>query len=137
MLFNHKDKEAEDLAHKACIEAAKRMKGDMPALMLVEQLLTKEERIRIGRRLLIAQAILHGKTRYEINELLSVSPNTYTQVIKWLNKDFSEYTPKPKKVSGPKKTKEFSKPFTYEDMKRRYPMHFLLFTAAEKLFSKK
>lgn len=137
MLHNQKEKQNEDLAHRSCLEAASRMKGNSPALTLVEQLLTKDERIRIGRRILIAQAILHGKTRYEINEKLSVSPNTYTQIRKWLNKEFTTYTPTTKKIKEIKKLKEFTKPFTYADMKRRYPLHFLLFSAAEKLFNKK
>jgi hypothetical protein len=138
MSYRIKKKKVDTLAEEACRHAAARMRGDAPALASVEQLLTPEERIKIGRRVLIAQAILHGKTRYEINELLSVSPNTYAQVRKWLSEELPAYTPKPQKVTSGKqaKKKEYVVPFSYEDMKRRYPMHFLLFAAVEKLFEK-
>jgi len=41
------------------------------------RLLTHKEKVALGRRLLIAEAIKSGKTRMEINERIRVSPNTF------------------------------------------------------------
>lgn len=101
----------------------------------LNNLLTRKEQIKIGRRILITQAILAGKTRFEINNHLSVSPNTFAQIRKWLESEFKEYasayTVKSKPVS---KTKTYVKPFTYEHLKQKYPAHFLLFSLVEELF---
>ena len=125
------------LAITACHEAAVRMSGHNPALHFTERLLTKDEQIKVGRRLLIAEAILKGKTRMEICDKLEVSPNTYRQVRIWLYSEFKQYKPKQQKPAADKKRKQqYTDPFTYEGLKRRYPAHFLLFSVAEALFKK-
>lgn len=104
----------------------------------INQLLTTKEKITIGRRLLIAHAILEGKTRYEINNHIRVSPNTYAQIRKWLAAEAATYeafrkTEKPN--VAPRKT--FVQPFSYEHLKRSYPAHMLVFALVEQLFKTK
>jgi uncharacterized protein YerC len=101
-------------------------------------LLTTKEKVTIGRRLLIAQAILAGKTRMEINNQIHVSPNTFAQINRWLESNQKSYfsTLSPSKVSR-KHISRYTKPFTYEDMERRYPGHFLLFTLVKEIWETK
>lgn len=134
MAYRTKRKNIDLLAKETCLQAAERMTGESPAKHFADQFLTEEEKVKIGRRILIAQAILQGKTRMEINEKLQVSPNTFSGIKKWLNREFTNYHPK--KTNSGEIAKEQTKSFTYSDLKRRYPLHFLLFTAAEKIFTK-
>jgi uncharacterized protein YerC len=104
------------------------------------KLLTTKEKISLGRRLLIAEAIKAGKTRMEINERISISPNTFTQVKRWIDSEQKIYTSAKtnhevsrKHLSRHKQVEKFS----YQDMKRRYPAHFLLFAIVEELWGKK
>jgi uncharacterized protein YerC len=107
----------------------------------ITQLLTKKERIQIGRRILIAQAIAAGKTRYEINNHIKISPNTFTQIKRLLESEFSEsYTSAHKEIKPTKRTSKTSmtepvQHFTYQHLKRSYPGHFLLFSLVEELFT--
>ena len=91
----------------------------------------------IGRRILIAQAILAGKTRYEINNHLSVSPNTFTQIRRWLESELAEYHSA--HATGVKehkvKTLDFKSSRSY--LQRNYPGHYLLFSLVEELFKLK
>lgn len=51
----------------------------------IDNVLTEGEKMAVGRRILVARMILNGHTYYEINEQLQVSPNTFSQVRKWLD----------------------------------------------------
>ena len=131
-------KEIDALAQKACLQAAAKINAHSPAVTFVEQFLTESEQIKIGRRLLIAQAILNGKTRYEINEQLQVSPNMHSRIRKWIQKEFPEYNTlamKSKKLTS-QRTNSRVEPFSYADLKRKYPAHFLFFSIAESIFKK-
>lgn len=102
----------------------------------ITRLLTQKERITIGRRILIAQAILAGKTRYEINNHIQISPNTFTQIKRWLESEFPDYISAHKRtLSETKVQKVRIEPFSYEHLKKKYPAHFLLFSLVEELFS--
>ena len=72
----------DELALKAFSVAAK----SAPDSLLVK-LLTNKEKVALGRRLIIAEAIKAGKTRMEINERISISPNTFTQIKRWIDSD--------------------------------------------------
>ncbi len=107
---------------------------------IVVNLLTNKEKIALGRRLIIAEAIKAGKTRMEINERISISPNTFTQIKRWIDSDQKIYT-------SAKTVRDISRKhaqrrqrvenFSYEDMKRRYPAHHLLFSIVEELWKRK
>ncbi len=106
-----------------------------PTATSLNNLLTTKEQITVGRRILIAQAILAGKTRYEINNHLSVSPNTFAQVRRWLESELTEYTSAYQLVEKrTSKRSEYAEPLSYQDLKRKYPGHFLLVSLVEELF---
>lgn len=100
-------------------------------------LITTREQIKLGRRILIAQAILAGKTRYEVNNHLSVSPNTFAQVHRWLENELKSYSSAyqlhPGKAS--KSHKHSVQKFSIQHFKKAYPGHFLLVSLVEELFS--
>ena len=129
-------KNIDELALRAFTQSTKKGSDNMS----ITQLLTKKERIIIGRRILIAQAILAGKTRYEIQNHMKISPNTFTQVKQWLESEFLDYVPSTKTATPSSCMKNKPKitrvePFSYEAIKRKYPAHFLLFSLVEELFS--
>lgn len=105
---------------------------------VISSLLTKHEKVTVGRRIIIAQGILAGKTRFEINEYIKVSPNTFTQINRWLESELGDYHSAHKQL---KRSREFTSkrivPFSFEHLKRNFPMHFILFTTTEKLLKKK
>lgn len=97
-------------------------------------LLTKKEKILIGRRLLIARAIVAGKTRMEVQAKISVSPNTFTQIRRWVDSEFSDYQPAEQKTKATTTRRERVKPFSLAHLEQKYPAHFLLFTLSKELF---
>jgi uncharacterized protein YerC len=121
------------------LKAFRAVTENTPDSILV-QLLTSKEKIALGRRLIIAEAIKAGKTRMEINERISISPNTFTQIKRWIDSDQKAY-------SGAKTVRDASlknisrhpraDPFTHADMKRRYGAHYLLFSIVEELWKTK
>lgn len=135
------------LTLQALEEAARRMSGTYPAVTLINELLTESEKITLGRRILIAQMILAGKTIGEIRETLRVSPNTYTQTRKWLDSQIPNYDDLLKKIKQEEeakkvqrhekslKVKKYAPANTFQGVKERYPMHFLLFSLAEELLT--
>jgi Trp operon repressor len=72
-------KPAEKVATEAALAATlKRL--DNRADYFINNLMTERERFMIGRRVLISNLILSGYTQMEINQRLSVSPNTFTKI---------------------------------------------------------
>lgn len=107
---------------------------------IIVKLLTDKEKVAIGRRLIIAEAIQAGKTRMEINERISISPNTFTQIKRWIDSDQTIYSSAKTVRDGSKKhvsRRQRVESFSYQDMKRRYPAHHLLFSIVEELWKRK
>lgn len=125
--------EAEALALQAFSEVV----GKQNSITSLDSLLTRSEQITIGRRLLIAHGIIAGKTRAELTERLCVSPNTFAQVRRWVESEFSNYDSAHKRQPETRGDNHWVPPYSYEHFKRVYPGHFLLFSLAEKLFSDK
>jgi uncharacterized protein YerC len=131
-----KIKESEKKATlEALYKAAARTKGDNATETFINEVLTESEQITIGRRLLIGNLILTGHTQYEIQNILGVSPNTFSRINQWVSGSFTDYD-KALKESSPSKNKKASykkvQPFSFEHLQRNYPMHCLLFTLAAK-----
>jgi uncharacterized protein YerC len=103
----------------------------------IANILTKGEKISIGRRLLIAQAIINGTTRRELEDTLGISPNTFAQVNRWLADEFKEYSPftAARKTTRPDSYKHID-PFTLKGLKKTYPGYFLLFSIAEEILQR-
>jgi len=104
----------------------------------LNKVLTEGERVTIGRRLLIAQLILSNKTYFEINEKLSVSPNTYSKVRKWLQSELPDYELVLAQYATTSKTakRQRIKPFSFKHLQKKYPMHFLLVSLTENLLNR-
>jgi Trp operon repressor len=134
------------LVEQTLYEAARRMDGKYPAETFIEKLLTESERNIIGRRLLISQMILAGKSQAEIRYEFSVSPNTFTRTRKWLlqqlpsyNETLEEYKTTQKLKEKTSENKKEPRPdyLSFQAMRYRYPGHFLLFNIAEELLKRK
>ncbi len=133
-------KTAEKTAVRASLEAAVvRLNND--ADLVINNLLTDTERITIGRRLLIANLILSGYTRMEINERLNVSPNMYAKIKRWIAEELPNFESATKVERSRIKTKNkvekpYIDPFSFAALQKKYPMHYLLFTLSKELIKR-
>jgi len=108
----------------------------------IDSVLTESEKTIIGRRILIAKFTLAGFSQPEIHERLQgVSPNTFGRIYKWLNEQFPGYdaalrqSKKEEQQRADKRRKprpEYVDPFSLRGLKRRFPLHFLLFNLVDK-----
>lgn len=135
-----KMKTAEKAAVRASLEAAL-VRLNNNADLFIENLLTETERLTIGRRLLIANLILSGYTRMEINERLNVSPNMYAKIKRWLDDELPQFESTTKIERARIKLKNKAKkiyidPFSFAALQKKYPMHFLLFTLSKELINR-
>jgi len=97
----------------------------------LKDILTLSETVMISRRIQIAKFLLKGKTYEEIMKNLKVSAATIAQVEKWLNNGFGGY----KEIIKRHGKKQLQKkdylpktvtPFTFDHIRKKYPLHFLL-----------
>ena len=101
---------------------------------LLRDLLTESERIMLGRRIWIARLLLRGETYDAIGKKLRAGPGTIREVHRWLKDQFPGYE---EAVSGVDKesdrralaTEAREDPFSLAAIKKKYPLHFLLFPA--------
>jgi uncharacterized protein YerC len=138
------EKKEKKLALDILTQMADQFSGKDGASSFINHVLTEGEKVAIGRRIAVARMVLSGKTYFEVNELLSISPNTFRNVRKWLHEElpgFNDVLERNKKVEEEKALKRSKKyrepvqPFSFADLKRRYPMHFLLFNLADEIIS--
>ncbi len=112
--------------------AAGAMKGRDATKAFLKELLTPSERIMLGRRIWIARLLLSRYTHAEIGEFLEVGPNTIVKVEKWLKKQMPGYRNAIKALEKEMKQRNTKRelaqnPFSLQSLKKKYPMHFLLF----------
>ena len=113
----------------ALYTATASLKGRESIKLFLRDLLTESERIMLGRRILIARYILQGETYRDIEANLRVGSTTITQVQKWLEDQMPGYEEAVKGLeqeyaNRKRKRAEFG---TFAHLKKRYPLHFLLF----------
>jgi len=99
-----------------------------------KDLLSESEAIMLARRIEIAKRLLEGKSYDDIASELKVGKDTIGRVQRWLTSGFGGYE---KAISGFKKETEqkFNKlkaankaePYSFDWLKKKYPLHFLLF----------
>ncbi len=130
---------------KALYQTASRFVGKNAVESFLNHALTDDEKLAIGRRIAIAQMILAGLTYYEINERLHVSPNTFSRINKWVHERLPGYAASLKqererslkRTTKPKRyRRRMADPLSFQGLKDRYPMHFLLFNIADSLITK-
>ena len=109
----------------------------------LRDLLTESERIMMGRRIIIAQRLLEDKSYLEIKRELGVGMDTIIRVHRWLEDDIDGYEKVVKKLEKvfesrqEKRDKAYLDPFSFEGLKKRYPLHFFLFNLFDDLNKKK
>lgn len=120
----------------ALYTAASSVKGRADMKLFLRDLLTESERIMLGRRILIARMLIAGCTHRYIAEGLHVGLDTVSRVHRWLDDQLPGYE---KAIEG--MSKEFDKRYWQSKagkrelyaksaiyrLKKKYPLHFLLF----------
>lgn len=118
----------------ALYTAASTIEGRDAMKNFLKDLLTESERIMLGRRILVARAILSGQTYDEIVSDLKVGKDTVSRIGKWLDDQipgYEEAIAKMEQEMERRKSKQggvtemMNDPIGY--LKKKYPMHFLLF----------
>jgi len=104
-----------------------------------KDLLTPSESIMLGRRLQIAKMLLEGKSYDFIGESMGAGRSTIAGVHQWLSSGFGGYEKALRGFEAQLK-KRFEKvdqrykdaPMSFGWLKRKYPLHFLLFNLLDK-----
>ena len=118
----------------ALYTAAGTVKGRVAMKMFLRDLLTESERIMLGRRILIARDLIAGRRYSEISADLGVAADTISRVHKWLEDQMPGYETA---IQGMKKEMDardakridkrmYATSALYR-LKKKYPIHFLLF----------
>ena len=114
--------------------AASAVKGREAVKLFLKDLLTPSERIMLGRRIIIARKLLSGESYREIIKSLGVGQDTIFRVQKWLHDQMPGYE---QAISGLEKEfdrrqekKLYAQSALYR-LKKKYPLHFLLFPSAK------
>ncbi|TSD06405.1 MAG: hypothetical protein Greene07147_264 [Parcubacteria group bacterium Greene0714_7] len=117
--------------------AAGSVRGRSTMKLFLRDLLTESERIMLGRRIWIARLLIQGERANDIATKLRVGLATIYRVERWLQDQFPGFEEAIKSMD-----KEFKKrenlfeanygPFSFRALKRKYPLHFLLFPEPKK-----
>lgn len=112
--------------------AAASVKGREAMKLFLRDLLTTSERVMLGRRIWIARLLLAGEGSAEIGRKLKVGSNTVWRVGKWLEDQFPGYEQALQGLEKEMDTRALKReasvePFSFAALKRKYPLHFLLF----------
>ena len=106
-----------------------------------KDLLSESETFMLARRLKIARLIYAGWSYEEIEKELHTSPTTIASVHSWLDGGFGGYIDgitklrkeMARQAALAEKREEARVPFSFESLKKKYPLHFLLFNAADEI----
>ena len=127
---------ARNLTKKQIIEtldslysAAGSLRGRDAMKLFLRDLLTESERVMLGRRIIIARLILSGKTYRDIRDTHGVGFTTIRKVEHWLTDELPGYEEAIKGMEHEfnKRTRRFEQRKILAGLKRKYPLHFLLF----------
>lgn len=114
----------------ALYTAASSVQGRKAMKIFLRDLLTKSERIMLGRRIIIARKLLDGQTYEDISAEMGVGPDTIWKIGRWLDDQIPGYE---RAIEGMKKEfkKRDEKRLYAQSMlfrfKKKYPLYFLLF----------
>ncbi|MDO8620520.1 MAG: Trp family transcriptional regulator [bacterium] len=107
----------------------------------LKDLLSETEAVMLARRLKIAKLIYQGKSYEAIEKLMHASPTTIASVHSWLDGGFGGYLQGIQKLREElgrqavlqEKKEQSLDPLSLEGLKKRYPLHFLLFNTADEM----
>jgi uncharacterized protein YerC len=118
--------------------AASAIKNKKQMKQFLAEILTHSEQIMLGRRVWIAQLLLTGHSHEQVCAKLQAGPGTVRRVSKWLEEKLPGYGEAMKEKG--RRPRNFNKkdyeridPHSFKALRRKYPMHFLLFNIAEAL----
>lgn len=109
------------------------LRGRAETKIFFKDLLSESESVMLARRLLIAKMLLGGKTYIEIMDELRVGVDTICRVSQWLTSGFGGYEKAIKAFNQALarrkeiENKKFLRPYSFDWLKNKYPLHFLLF----------
>lgn len=94
-------------------------------------ILTQSEHVMLGRRIQIAKLLMGGVTQFTICEHLGVGLSTVQSIDRWLRQTFQDYRTVLSKLyqemQQQEKRERPIEPLSFRWLRRKYPMHFLLF----------
>lgn len=98
-------------------------------------LLSETEALMLARRLRIAKLLLKGISYEDITKAIHASEGTIAQVHRWVQSGFGGYKASlprleqilEKREKARENQREQMVPYSFAWLKRRYPLHFLLF----------
>lgn len=99
----------------------------------LRDLLTESERVMVGRRIIVAQMLLEEKSYDGIVRELKVGKDTIMRVHRWLEDETEGYEKAIRQLEKiltarkEKRDKAYIDPFSFQGLKKRYPLHFFLF----------
>lgn len=108
------------------------LKAGNDVLAFLGDFFTESEFIMFARRVSVAQRLLAGHSYHHIKQDLHVGLDTVQVVHEWLDGKFEDYRSvlPTLKNKGPRRVHKHRvpiEPYSFRGLRRRYPMHFLLF----------
>jgi uncharacterized protein YerC len=111
--------------------AAGVVKGRAAMKTFLRDLLTESERIMLGRRIVIARRLLKGDSTSDISAEMHVGLDTIYRIERWLYGQFGGYEHAiaglEKEHEGRRRKAAAKVPFSFANLKKKYPLHFLFF----------
>jgi|SRR3989338_1393524 len=140
-MLNDMKVRARELPEKQRIEvldalytAAAGVRGRQAMKLFLRDLLTESERIMLGRRIIVARRLLAGDRYDDIEADLRVGRDTIGKIQKWLDDQLPGYegaiAEMEKEFGARQKRFEDKRLYatsTLYQLKKKYPLHFLLF----------
>jgi len=114
----------------ALYTAAGSVRGRDAMKLFLRDLLTESERIMLGRRILVARLLLEGSTKEEIGKRVGVGYDTIYRIKHWLEDQLPGYEHAITGMKNEFKNREEKKLYATSALyrlKKKYPLHFLLF----------
>ena len=119
----------------ALFTAAGAVRGRASMKLFLKDLLTESERIMLGRRILIARLLIQGETAEDIRTRTGAGFNTIERIRKWLKDQLPGYEVAIKGLEselGKRAAQTQYASSAIARLKKKYPLHFLLFPAPKK-----
>lgn len=96
-----------------------------------KDLLSESEAIMLSRRIMIAKCLLEGMTYEEIRVRMKAGYDNIAKIHNWLVSGFGGYEKAIKEFNKALERRGFDKippkPLSFEWLRKKYPLHFLLF----------
>ncbi len=119
----------------ALYTAAGTVHGRSAMKLFLRDLLTESERVMLGRRIIIARLLLQQETSESIRKRTGAGPATIERVRHWLKDQLPGYETAITGLESELGKREARRQYgasALSRLKKKYPLHFLLFPASRK-----